>query len=55
MTKTGDNYIPCEVFEKLAALAPHASVLRLSQSGHLGFIKEPGPAVAAIRAMLDKE
>lgn len=50
-----DNYIPCEVFEKLAALAPHASVLRLSQSGHMGFIEEPGPAAAAIRAMLDKE
>ena len=50
-----DNYIPCEVFEKLAALAPHASVLRLGQSGHMGFIEEPEPAAAAIRAMLDKE
>ena len=47
-----DNYIPCEVFEKLAALAPHASVLRLGQSGHMGFIEEPEPAAAAIRAMI---
>ncbi len=35
-----DNYIPPEVFEKLALLAPHASLLRLAESGHMGFIEE---------------
>lgn len=46
-----DNYIPREVFEKLVILAPHASVLRLEQSGHMGFIEEPGAAAEAIAAM----
>lgn len=50
-----DNYIPDEVFGKLVALAPHASVLRLGQSGHMGFIEEPEPAAAAIRAMVKIE
>ncbi|MEN8157520.1 MAG: alpha/beta hydrolase, partial [Bacteroidota bacterium] len=36
-----DNYIPVEVFEELVALAPHARVLRLEESGHMGFIEEP--------------
>lgn len=36
-----DNYIPSEVFEKLGAMAAHASVLRLQESGHMGFIEEP--------------
>ncbi len=36
-----DNYIPVEVFEKLASLAPHARVLRLENSGHMGFMEEP--------------
>lgn len=36
-----DNYIPAEVFEKLVSLAPHARVLRLEHSGHMGFIEEP--------------
>lgn len=49
-----DNYIPWEVFEKLLALAPHASVLRLEKSGHMGFIEEPEAAVNAIAAMLLK-
>ncbi len=35
-----DNYIPIEVFEKLRIMAPHASVLRLRESGHMGFIEE---------------
>ena len=35
-----DNYIPVEVFEKLALLAPHASLLRLAESGHMGFVEE---------------
>ena len=45
-----DNYIPVEVFEKLLALAPHARVLRLENSGHMGFLEEPEPVV---RAFLD--
>ena len=36
-----DNYIPMEVFEKLVQMAPHASILRLKESGHMGFIEEP--------------
>jgi len=44
-----DNYIPVGVFEKLVVLAPHASVLRLEKSGHIGFIEEPEPAARAIR------
>jgi pimeloyl-ACP methyl ester carboxylesterase len=35
-----DNYIPMEVFSRLAQLAPHASLLRLKESGHMGFIEE---------------
>ncbi len=46
-----DNYIPPEEFEKLVDLAPHASVLRLEHSGHMGFIEEPEPAAQAIRKM----
>ena len=47
-----DNYIPVEVFEKLVALAPHARVLRLMQSGHMGFIEEPGLVVNAFTEFL---
>ncbi|MGW8316551.1 MAG: alpha/beta fold hydrolase [Bacteroidales bacterium] len=47
-----DNYIPVEVFEKLVSLAPHARVLRLSGSGHMGFIEEPEQAADAISGML---
>lgn len=46
-----DNYIPVEVFEKLVSLAPHAKVLRLNGSGHMGFIEEPEKAAGAISAM----
>lgn len=42
-----DNYIPVEVFEKLTSLAPHARVLRLENSGHMGFIEEPEHVVKA--------
>ena len=45
-----DNYIPVEVFEKLVRLAPHASVLRLEQSGHMGFVEEPQ---LVVRAFMD--
>lgn len=47
-----DNYIPVDVFEKMVELAPHASVLRLKNSGHMGFIEEPEPAARAIRKMI---
>ena len=44
-----DNYIPIEVFEKLGAMAAHASVLRLRESGHMGFIEEPDICAKALR------
>jgi len=47
-----DNYIPVEVFEKLAALAPHASILRLEESGHMGFIEQQDLVVRAFEEML---
>jgi len=47
-----DNYIPVEVFEKLASLAPHARVLRLENSGHMGFMEEPELLVKEFEAFL---
>jgi pimeloyl-ACP methyl ester carboxylesterase len=47
-----DNYIPDEVFEKLVSLAPHAKVLRLSDSGHMGFIEEPESVIRALVEMV---
>ena len=47
-----DNYIPIEVFEKLVKLAPHATVLRLEESGHMGFMEEPERVSRAIMEML---
>jgi len=47
-----DNYIPVEVFEKLVSLAPHARVLRLEESGHMGFIEEPELLVNEFMAFL---
>jgi pimeloyl-ACP methyl ester carboxylesterase len=47
-----DNYIPEEVFERLVSLAPHAKVLRLPDSGHMGFIEEPERVVRALVEML---
>ena len=47
-----DNYIPVEVFEKLIELAPHAEVLRLTESGHMGFLEEPDLAAEALIRML---
>lgn len=49
-----DNYIPSEVFEKLTRLAPHAMVSRLAESGHMGFVEEPGKAAAVISEFLSK-
>ena len=43
-----DNYIGEPVFEKLLALAPHASVVVLKTSGHMGFLEEPDCAYAGI-------
>lgn len=48
-----DNYIPIEVFEKLVAMAPHARVLRLENSGHQGFMEEPGNVIQAFTEFLD--
>lgn len=50
-----DNYIPVEVFERLGSLVPHAKVLRLAESGHMGFIEEPREAAAAIADMVKKK
>ena len=47
-----DNYIPVEVFEKLVSLAPHARVLRLEDSGHMGFMEEPEELVNAFVSFL---
>jgi len=47
-----DNYIPVETFDRLIGIAPHASVLRLDNSGHLGFVEEPRPAAEAIIAKI---
>lgn len=47
-----DNYIPMEGFEKLVSLAPHASVLKLRESGHMGFIEEGDLVAQALLAML---
>jgi len=49
-----DNYIPAEVFDKLVALAPHAQVLRLEQSGHMGFVEEPGKVLPVLLGMMDR-
>jgi pimeloyl-ACP methyl ester carboxylesterase len=43
-----DNYIPVEVFEKLADLAPHATAIRLEESGHMGFVEEQELSADAI-------
>lgn len=43
-----DNYIPMEVFEKLVELAPHAIVLKLKKSGHMGFIEEAHRSAEAL-------
>jgi pimeloyl-ACP methyl ester carboxylesterase len=47
-----DNYIPVDVFDKVVSLAPHAAVLRLEESGHMGFLEQPGPATEALEAMM---
>ena len=49
-----DNYIPVEVFERLVGLAPHAKVLRLEESGHMGFVEEGGKVLEALLEMMDR-
>ena len=49
-----DNYIPAEVFERLVGLAPHADVVRLNESGHMGFIEEPDLSAEAIGHFIEK-
>lgn len=49
-----DNYIPPEVFEKLAAMAPHASLVKLPGSGHMGFIEEAGTSARALLEFAEK-
>lgn len=48
-----DNYIPVEVFEKLVKLAPHASVVRLENSGHQGFMEQPDLVKNAFLSFLE--
>jgi len=48
-----DNYIPAEVFEKLVRLAPDATAVRLEESGHMGFVEEPGKAARAMLAFME--
>lgn len=43
-----DNYIGEEPFQKLTSLAPHASVIVLNESGHMGFLEEPDRAYEEI-------
>jgi len=47
-----DNYIPVEVFDTVVSLAPHARVLRLEESGHMGFLEQPEPVVKAFVELL---
>ncbi|MFH0756484.1 MAG: alpha/beta hydrolase [Bacteroidota bacterium] len=49
-----DNYIPVEVFEKLAGLAPHATVARLQESGHMGMMEEAELSARAILTFMDQ-
>lgn len=50
-----DNYIPMDVFEKLLELAPHARVVKLKESGHMGFIEEPEASANAIIEMMGQK
>ena len=49
-----DNYIPVEGFEKLADLAPHATAVRLEESGHMGFVEEPELSAGAILSFTEE-
>jgi len=43
-----DNYISAEDFEKLIRIAPHATVVKLENTGHMGFVEEPGKSHEAV-------
>lgn len=47
-----DNYIPVDLFDKLAGLAPHAKILRLENSGHMGFLEEPDKVIETLGRMI---
>jgi len=48
-----DNYIPVEVFDRLTSMAPHARILRLEESGHMGFLEQPEELVNAFVSFLE--
>jgi len=48
-----DNYISEEVFTKLVSLAPHATILILNHSGHMGFLEEADCVYTGIMNYLD--
>ncbi len=47
-----DNYIPVEIFERMAELAPHARVESLVDSGHMGFIEERDRALEVLDSFM---
>lgn len=47
-----DNYIPKEIFDAVVSLAPHARVLRLEESGHMGFLEQPDELVDAFQEFI---
>lgn len=47
-----DYYIPNEVAEEMIAFDPHARVVWLEESGHMGFYEEPEKCAEAITAMV---
>jgi pimeloyl-ACP methyl ester carboxylesterase len=49
-----DNYIPAEVFERLVSLAPHATAVRLEESGHMGFFEEPQKSADSITRFVEE-
>jgi len=48
-----DNYIPVEVFDRLTSMAPHARILRLEESGHMGFLEQPEELVNAFVSFME--
>ena len=48
-----DNYIGSEVFEKMIKISPHATVIILKNSGHMGFLEEPDCVFAGITNFLN--
>lgn len=47
-----DNYISEDVFNKLRNVAPHADILILPQSGHMGFLEEPDKVFSGLSHLL---